>query len=214
METKRFIQNGLLANEAGKESLLFSFSFVRFLPWQSWRSLRKSLGLKLNPLPISQQRSHPGRLNALLYLLPPCFSDLPLRFFCHLLLWPRRSILGPGTDSPNIFKHDERLVFKNAVFSEHEASKMANLISRRQELKKCYQCNTDHHFFSCSASESAQSKLGRGWEWNQEVCQLDNSAQQISTATRRIGHSKQRDQKCNTWQGSIKQSGAVISGKD
>lgn len=113
--------------------------------------------------------------------------------------------LGQAQIHPTLSSTMERLVFKNAVLSEHKASKMANLISRRQELKKCYPCSADNHFCSWSVSESAQSKLGRGWEWNQEVCQLANSAYQISSATQRIGHSKRKDQKCNTWQGSIKQ---------
>lgn len=138
------------------------------------------------------------------FICPVCYISFSTSCPCHkdqyLGLAKIHSKLSNGS------QHDKRLLFKNTVFSEYEAIKIANLILRHQDLKKCYLYATDNSLFLRPVSEPAESKLGRRWEWDRECFQLDNLTQQFFAVTqRRIGHIKLKDQKGGTWQGSIKQ---------
>lgn len=92
------------------------------------------------------------------FICPVCYISFSTSCPCHkdqyLGLAKIHSKLSNGS------QHDERLLFKNTVFSEYEAIKIANLILRHQDLKKCYLYTTDNSFFLRPVSEPAESKLG------------------------------------------------------
>lgn len=135
-----------------------------------------------------------------LFICPVCYISFSTSCLCHKDQYSGLAKLSNGS------WHDKRLVFKNTVFSEYEAIKIASLILRHQELKKCYLYDTDNSLFLRLVSEPAPRKMGRRREWAWESFQLDNLTQQFFTVThQRIGHIKLKDQKGGTRQGSIKQ---------
>lgn len=96
-------------------------------------------------------------------LLTPIRLPCLVHFFPHLQPLPQRSIRRPGkihSKLANGSQHDKRLVFKNVVFIEYEPISIPNLISRHQELEKCYLYDTDNSLLLRAVSEPAQNEMG------------------------------------------------------
>lgn len=147
--------------------------FTRFLPWWSLRTIRAAFKkiIEAQDVPVSLPwpilllttalSSHRGTQQCsltfqFLFVCPVCHISFSTS--CHkdqyLGLAKIHSKLSNGS------QHDKRLVFKNTVFSEYEPIKIANLILRHQELKKCYLYDTDNSSFLRSCFRASSKKNG------------------------------------------------------